>query len=129
MKWRVNVKMLNSTEGEVIITATIAEGWHLYGTSLPKNGPRPTVFDFSASKGVKFTGALTQSSEPEVYHDKMFDLKLSCWTGKVTFRRRFKVTDAETAAIAGSISFMSCNNSTCNPPSKEKFNKKITIKK
>ncbi|MDE6039865.1 MAG: hypothetical protein K2F75_07775, partial [Paramuribaculum sp.] len=31
VKWRVNVKMSSATEGEVIMIATIADGWHLYG--------------------------------------------------------------------------------------------------
>ena len=125
VKWRVNVKMSSATEGEVIMIATIADGWHLYGMNLPKGGPKSTEINLGESTGVKFTGPLTQSVAPKAYHDAMFDMELSCWEKKVTFRRKFKVTDAAKAAIIGEIKFMSCNDVNCSAPSTEKFNKKI----
>ena len=128
VKWRVNVKMISSNVGEVIMTATIDDGWHLYGMNMPKGGPKSTEIDFTGSKGVKFEGGLSQSVAPTVYHDSMFEMKLSCWEKKVTFRRKFKVTDRANALIAGSISFMSCNNINCSAPVTEKFSKKVPLK-
>lgn len=129
IRWRVNVKMKTATEGEVIIKATIDPEWHLYGMKLPKNGPKPTVIDFSGTKGVKFVDDLTPSVALEKYHDPMFDLDLTCWSKSVTFRRKFTVTDAQTAVVAGEIRFMGCNNQNCMPPKVEKFSKKVIIKK
>lgn len=129
IRWRVNVKMTTPTEGEVIIKATIDQGWHLYGMKLPKNGPKPTEINFTSSKGVQFVGDLKPSVTPETYHDPMFDLDLSCWSKSVTFRRKFKVTDATTAVVAGEIRFMGCNDVNCAPPKVEKFSKKVIIKK
>lgn len=129
VKWRVNVKMLTSTEGEVVLTATIDDGWHLYGMNMPKGGPKSTEIDFSGSTGVKFINGLSQSVAPTAYHDSMFDMNLSCWEKKVTFRRKFKVTDRAKAAINGSITFMSCNNVNCSAPTVEKFSKKVPLKK
>lgn len=125
VKWRVNYKMSSATEGEMILTAIISDGWHLYGTSLPKDGPKPTTFDFSACQGISFIGKLTPSVSPVKYHDSMFDMTLSCWEKRVVFKRKFKVTDKKIARIAGYVSFMSCNNVTCSAPSVEKFSKKI----
>ena len=129
IRWRVNVKMTSDTEGEVIIKATIDEGWHLYGMNLPKNGPKPTDITFSASEGVKFLGELKPSVSPEKYRDPMFELDLSCWNQSVTFRRKFKVTDAAKAVVAGEIHYMGCNDQNCMPPKVEKFSKKVVIKK
>lgn len=129
IRWRVNVKMSSASEGEVIIKATIDEGWHLYGTKLPQNGPKPTEINLSASKGVQFVGELTPSVAPETYRDPMFDLDLTCWSKSVTFRRKFKVTDAATAVVAGEVRFMGCNNQNCMPPKVEKFSKKVIVKK
>lgn len=125
VKWRVNVKMSSATEGEVIMIATIADGWHLYGLNLPKGGPKSTEFDLSESTGVKFTGPLTPSVAPMDYYDNMFKMNLSCWERKVTFRRKFKVTNPDNAQLIGAIRFMSCNDVTCSAPSVEKFTKKI----
>lgn len=128
VKWRVNVKMSSATEGEVIITASIDDGWHLYGMDIPKGGPKPTRIEFADSKGVTFVGELKSSVEPVKYRDDMFGMTLSCWEKRVTFRRKFKVTDKKTAQIGGSISFMSCNNQNCSAPSVEKFSKKVPLK-
>ena len=129
IRWRVNVKMTSATEGEVIIKSTIDDGWHLYGMKLPKNGQQPTEFDFSASKGVSFIGDLSASPAPTRYHDSMFDLDLTCWSSAVTFRRKFKVTDAATAVVAGKIRYMGCNDQNCMPPKIETFSKKVIVKK
>lgn len=129
IRWRVNVKMTSATEGEVIIKATIDQGWHLYGLNLPKNGPKPTEIGFAETKGVKFIGELTPSVAPEKYRDPMFELDLTCWSNSVTFRRKFKVVEAAAAVIAGEIRFMGCNNENCMPPKVEKFSKKVVVKK
>ena len=126
--WRANVKMLNQTEGELIIKAVIAHGWHLYGTDLPKNGPKPTRIDMSKSTGVKFVGKLAQSEKPTVKFDKMFNLKLNYWTGQVVFRQRFKVTDKHNARIIGSVNYMGCNDETCSAPATYNFNKPVVVK-
>ncbi len=126
--WRANVKMLNANEGEVILKVSIASGWHLYGTDLPKGGPKPTVFDLSKSKGVKFIGKMATSSKPETKMDEMFNLKLTYWTGTVTFRQRFKVTDRANARVEGTVGYMGCNDYTCSPPKTFNFSKPVIIK-
>lgn len=129
IRWSVNVKMTSATAGELIVRATVDDGWHLYGTSLPKGGPKPTVIDFAASKGVKFTSEFTPSVAPVKVHDSMFDVDLTWWKSTVVFRRSFKVTDSKNAKIEGSVTFMGCNDQTCLPPSTEKFSKPVVVKK
>ncbi|MCM1349407.1 MAG: protein-disulfide reductase DsbD N-terminal domain-containing protein [Firmicutes bacterium] len=129
IEWRSNVRMITPTEGEVIVKAIVAPGWHLYGTELPNGGPKPTVIDLSASRGVKFTTNLTPGVAPTVKQDKMFNLKLSYWGSDVTFRRRFKVTDAKNARIEGTVTYMGCNDATCLPPATFKISKPVPVKK
>ncbi len=127
--WRVSVKMTSGSEGVAIIKAILSSGWHLYGTSLPNGGPKPTAISFEGSTGIDFTSVLTVSRAPLKVHDKMFDLELSWWDSDVTFRRKFKVTDPDNAKIAGHISYMGCNDVTCAPPATEKFSKPVKIRK
>ena len=123
--WTSNVKMTSATEGEIIIKVSIADGWHLYGTNLPKGGPKPTAFDFSGSRGIKLTGVIKASASPTEKFDSMFNLKLSYWTGTVTFRQKFKVTNAANASVAGTVTYMGCNDNTCSPPAKYTFSKAV----
>lgn len=129
ISWRVSVKMTSTTEGVAIIKAIITPGWHLYGTSLPQGGPKPTVISFSESTGVVFTSDLTASQKPLITTDKVFGMDLSWWDKNVTFRRKFKVNDASKAKIAGSITYMGCNDVTCAPPATEKFSKPVVVRK
>ena len=123
--WRLTVKMTSATEGVMTLKAVIEPGWHLYGTNLPKNGPKPTVFNLSECKGITFTSALTPSRNPIKVHDNMFDMDLTWWDADITFRRNFKITNKEKANIVCNISYMSCNNKTCSPPETTQLTKKL----
>lgn len=116
IKWRMTVKMTSQTEGVVTLRAVLDAGWHLYGTSLPKGGPKPTAVDFSASQGVKFTSDLKPDRAAAKHHDDMFGLDLSWWDANVTFTRSFKLVKPEGAKITATISFMGCNDANCLPP-------------
>lgn len=117
IRWRTTVKMTSDTEGILTVRALVADGWHLYGTKLPKGGPKPTVFDFNKSQGIKFTGSFKPSVAPVTKKDPTFDMSLTFWDQNVSFSRPFKLTGPkEKAEIIGSITFMGCNDQTCLPP-------------
>lgn len=126
IKWRMTVKMTSAREGVVTMKAIISDGWHLYGTKLPANGPVPTTFDFSASKGIQFVGDFTPSEKAVSEKDATFGLVLDWWTKSVSFTRKFRLTgDISSALVAGSVRYMGCNNQTCMPPKTQSFNTKI----
>lgn len=129
IRWRVNVRMTSPSEGEVILKAISEPGWHLYGTDIPKGGPKPTAIDLSKSKGVQFTSPIKVAPSPVKVHDDMFGIDLTWWEGNVTFRRSFKVTNPNDARIEGTITYMGCNNKTCMPPATENISKPLPIKK
>lgn len=126
IRWRTTVKMTSDKEGILTVRALVGEGWHLYGTTLPKGGPKPTVLDFSASKGIAFKGDFKPSVKPVSKHDPMFGITLNWWDTNVTFTRRFRLTGKKTdAVINGKITYMGCNDETCLPPKTESFVLKI----
>jgi thiol:disulfide interchange protein DsbD len=126
VKWRSSVEMTNSKEGVLTVKAVVTDGWHLYGTKLPDGGPKATVLDFSESKGIKFTSEFTPSIKPTEKMDDMFGIKLSWWAKTVTFTRKFKLTGKKAnAAINGKITYMACNDETCQPPKTESVTLKI----
>jgi thiol:disulfide interchange protein DsbD len=46
IKWSTELKKTSETSANVIIRATIEDGWHLYGLNIPKDGPRATTIVF-----------------------------------------------------------------------------------
>lgn len=126
--WRINVKMTSATEGEIIVIATPASGWHIYGMTIPEGGPKPTTIDFSQSTGIKIVGKISYAPAPARYHDEMFDLDLTAWGGKVTFRQKFIVTDASNAQVKAHVGFMACSDNTCSRPEQITLTKNVVFK-
>lgn len=125
VKWQVTVKMTSSTEGIATFKARIEPGWHLYGLEMPKGGPKATVINTDESTGVEFISPVTPDRTPVKVHDSMFNMDLTWWDSTIAFRRKFKVINREKARIAGTISFMGCNNQSCSPPATEHFSKSL----
>lgn len=122
VKWDVSTEMTSATEGVIRYAATIEDGWHLYGTSLPQGGPKATTVDYTRLEGVELVGDLTPSQPPVEKMDLTFNLRLNWWEHDVTLSQNFRLTDAnKTFAIAGEITFQGCNDGSCIPPTREPF--------
>lgn len=115
IRWRMSVKMTGDDCGTVTLRALVEPGWHLYGTSLPENGPRPTRFDFKLT-GVTLDGAMTPSKSLVHHDDPLFGMELSWWDENVEFTQPFKVVNREGARISVTVNYMGCNDATCLPP-------------
>ena len=50
VKWETSIEKISDTEYNLIATATIDKGWHLYSQIVPKNGPIPTTFAFEGNE-------------------------------------------------------------------------------
>lgn len=114
--WKISVKMKSATEGEVVMQASIAPEWHLYGFTQPEDGPVPTTINLDASTGVKFTSDPVASPAPRSEKDPLMGTVVNFWEKSVTITRPFKVTDPAKARIRGTVRYMSCNGETCMPP-------------
>lgn len=121
IRWRVTAKMTSETEGVATLRPVCGEGWHIYGTEEVKGGPVPTTFSFEGSQGVEFIGGVKPSAAPVRKYQEMFGAELTYWEGAVSFTRRFKVTDAAKAKIAGSVRYMGCDDTQCMPPQTHQF--------
>ena len=51
IKWAHELKKLSDADYELVFTATIAPGWHLYSTDIPDGGPVSTTFNVDAISG------------------------------------------------------------------------------
>lgn len=116
------MNMKSETEGDIVISADIDDGWHLYGLDVPDDaGPRPLSIDFSGSKGVELVGTVTPDREPVRRFDNMFETELSWWDTPVTFVQPFRIDDIDGFEIVGRISFQGCDDQQCLPPSVKDF--------
>lgn len=121
--WSWSVDMTSDTEGVVRFTAKIDKGWHIYSTSVPDGGPRPTSITFSKVEGARLVDGLEESVKPDVKFDEMFNLNIGTWSGTVVFTQKFVLLDGSRGCdFEGKIVAMACNSSSCTPPKTVPFN-------
>ncbi len=128
VKWNVTTAMTGDAKGEVVMTATVEPGWHVYSYDVdPEIGPTPLELNWTSLQGVKLTGKLKADKTPHKEFDSMFEAELSWWTGTVTLKQPFEAT-APDFAIDLTLRYSACNDQNCIPPTKETFNLKGTAK-
>lgn len=119
--WSTELKMTGDAQGEVVMTASIDAGWHMYSLDVdPDIGPQPLAIEWTALDGVELKGHPKADKTPHKKYDEMFGANLSWWTEGVTITQAFTATKSK-FAIEGLIRYSACNNDNCIPPAKESF--------
>ncbi len=123
--WTTTTEKTSDTEGAIVWTAVIEEGWHIYGMEMPKGLDIPltlTSFEISASAGAELIGAVTPDRASMVHLDPVMNAEIPWWEGTISFRQAFKLVDgAEGARFNGTYSYMACNATSCTKPETEDF--------
>ena len=117
----VQQKQVSPTEVEVIFTAKIDQGWHVYSTNLPADGPTSASLHVDKAEGVTPVGKLTTRGKELNVYDKTFEMKLRYFENSVGFVQRYKIT-AKTYSIKGYLEYGACNDEMCLPPTQVQFN-------
>ena len=117
----VQQKQVSPTEVEVVFTAKIDQGWHVYSTNLPADGPTSASLHVDKAEGVTPVGKLTTRGKELNVYDKTFEMKLRYFENSVGFVQRYKIT-AKTYTIKGYLEYGACNDEMCLPPTQVEFN-------
>ncbi|GAB4145719.1 MAG: hypothetical protein Tsb009_17990 [Planctomycetaceae bacterium] len=114
-------------EVTVSITANLDKGWHAYAiTHDPEKGGSglPVVITVQAVNGLEPVGkGWRPNKAPKLAHDAEGKQLLE-HAGKVTWSRKFKVSDSAKAGafgIRGRIKYQICNEGRCKPPKRIPF--------
>lgn len=117
VKVKSTLKVLSAGEAEIIFTATIDPGWHVYSTGL---GDGPTSATFTAEKleGAELTGELAPRGKEIAKYDNIFEMNVRYFEGKGQFVQKVKLTGGA-YRIKGYLEYGACNDETCLPPTEE----------
>lgn len=123
VQWKFEKKLTGDTTADLIFKATIDEGWHLYGVNIPENEPRPTPtsFVFETLQNAEKDGEIHSSSKLIEAYDENFGMTLNWYNNNVLFVQKIKFDDASKVLIEGYVEFMTCNDESCLPPTREEF--------
>ena len=119
VKWSFSQNKVSADEFELVFTATIEEGWHMYSTDLPEGGPIKTSFYFENVENAELIGEPTPSKAVIEEFDNSFQMDLRWFEEEVTFTQKVKVSG--TGTVSGYVEFMSCDDETCTPPMEGEF--------
>lgn len=119
--WSSKIEMTGDATGEIVLTAAIDAGWHMYSHDCdPDAGPTPLEITYPKLVGVTLDGSLKASPASIRKYEEMFGAEVSYWERSVTLRQAFKATDAA-FTIEGNIRFGACDNRNCIPPATDSF--------
>jgi thiol:disulfide interchange protein DsbD len=121
IKWSTELKKTSETSANVIIRATIEDGWHLYGLNIPKDGPRATTIVFDKIENAQKKGTVEAPSKLLKAYDANFSMELNWYAKEAIFIQKISFTDLSKVKVKGYIEFMACDDKSCLPPSQEPF--------
>ena len=120
VKFTVQQKQVSPTEVDVVFTAKIDKGWHVYSTNIPDGGPTAATMHTDKAEGAQPMGALIKQGKEISEDDQIFGMRLSYFENAVTFIQKYKIT-AKTYNIKGYLEYGACNDEMCMPPSTVDF--------
>ena len=117
----VQQKQTSPEDLEVVFTAKIDKGWHVYSIGLPSGGPVSATLTTEKAEGVQPVGKLQPRGKEISEYDKIFGMKLRYFENNVTFVQKYKIT-AKTYNVKGYLEYGACNDENCMPPTQVEFN-------
>ena len=117
---RVSRRQLSATEIEVVFTAAIAPGWHIYAPDCPPGGPNPATLTTEKAVGAKAVGGLKASGNARSLFDPVFGMQVKYFEGQAVFAQRYRIT-SPTYAVKGYLEYSACDERSCMPPTTVDF--------
>ncbi len=114
--FKSELKTGTGTEAEIVFSATIEPGWHVYSTELGQDGPIEATFTAVHMDGVETVGKLTPVGKVTKQYDEMFGMELRFFENTAKFVQKVKFTKAQ-YAIDCYLEYGACNDQMCMPPS------------
>jgi len=118
--WNFGYERKGDNLYELVFTAAIEEGSHIYSMDIPEGGPIPTSFSFDTMPGFSLLGKVFEVKNPEEIFDEAFEMKIKSFSNNAEFRQ--KITGSSPSfTVSGAVNYMACNNVTCSPPKDVEF--------
>ena len=131
VKWNFSKQQISESSYELIFTADIDPGWAIYSNDL-LNGevdcdieicPIPVSFEFNKmdSNDVSLTGEIIEIDENKSSsQDPIFLMKVTKFIKKATFKQLVEIKNKD-ASISGFLTYMTCDDTKCLPPTDVDF--------
>ena len=116
------LKMLGGEEAEIIFSATVDDGWHVYSTDMGDDGPVSATFNAVKMDGAEPVGKLKPRGKVIKEYDKMFGMELRFFEHQAAFVQKIRFTKPR-YTIDCYLEYGACNDEMCMPPSQVELKK------
>jgi len=120
--FRSELIILQDNNAEIVFSATIDPGWHVYSTDINDDGPTRATFHADKLDGVELVGKLTPRGNVKEEYDEMFETTLRFFENQGAFVQKIRFTKPK-YDISCYLEYGACNDQMCMPPSTVEFNK------
>ena len=114
------LNQLGDDMAEIVFSATIDPGWHVYSTDITDDGPTKATFNVDNKDGVELVGQLTPRGKVTEQFDEMFGTNLRFFENKGSFVQKIRFTKPE-YSIDCYLEYGACNDEMCMPPTTVQF--------
>ena len=120
VKFKTEFNTLSDTEAEIVFTAAIDKGWHVYSTELGDGGPISATFNVDKTSGIELLGKLKPVGKEVATFDKLFEMKVRYFENTAKFIQKVKLTGGA-YEIEGNLEYGACDDVSCLPPTEVPF--------
>ena len=120
VKWNFSVREISADEAELVFTAKLDDGWHLYSQYTDPNGPIAIEFTFAESDDYQRVGKVSEP-KPHEELDNIFNCVVKSFSGTATFRQKIKRLSYKDFNVKGTVSYQLCNDGSCIAPEDHEF--------
>lgn len=121
VNWTFESKKLADNNYEVKLIAKVQQPWHIYSTTQAEGGPLPTKISFTKNPLAVPEGKIKEVGKLQTHYEKVFELDTKFFSDRVEFVQIVKVKGKAKTNLAGTIEFMTCNDTECLPPQEIPF--------
>ena len=116
------LKTGKGAEGEIVFTAKIDPGWHVYSTDLGSDGPISATFNASKLEGVELVGKLKPVGNVVKKFDPLFNMDVRFFENTAQFVQKVRFTKPD-YSIDCYLEYGACNDAACLPPTSVELKK------
>ncbi len=126
VKFTTKLDVKDDGTGEIVFSAKIDPGWHVYSTDIGDDGPTRATFNITAMDGVETVGKLQPRGKVTENYDEMFGTTLRFFELKGAFVQKVKFTKPA-FSIDCYLEYGACNDQMCLPPTSVDFKEEGTV--
>ena len=118
--WGFKSEHVADDEYLLTFTAKMDDPWKVYSQFTPEGGPVPTSINYE-SEGFEIVGKGEETGHRKDGHEEMFGIDVISFLPDQPFIIKQKVKAPSGTTITGYLTYMTCNDEQCLPPTDVEF--------